>query len=97
MDDLCRGRYSESGEAKGNVKCEMRVNASGKELGCARLVLSLATGDAVVGLATKRKEIVVSSVSSLTPRESLHSSRLAHRQLGPMSAVTSLGAPARSV
>ena len=62
MDDLCRGRYSERGEAKGKVKSEMRVNASGKELGCARLgfidFLSLATGDAVVGLATKRKEKV---------------------------------------
>ncbi len=57
MDDLCRGQYSERrGERKS--ESEMRVNASGKELGCARLVLSLATGDAVVGLTTKRKEIV---------------------------------------
>ncbi len=70
MDDLCRGRYSERGEAKGNVKCEMRVNASGKELGCARLVLSLATGDAVVGIGYEKKRNSEPAGAPMTPRES---------------------------
>ena len=53
----------------------MRVNASGKELGCARLVLSLATGDDVFGYEKKRNSEPAGA--AMTPRESLHSSRLA--------------------